>query len=488
MKRIYKTAFNVIGIIAVIAALAVFQAPIASADSAEAEVDTSTIALGDIKAKGNVTNMMAVNVKHKGKSVVRYVKNPAKHWNPKRAKRVPFAKNYYAGVRSGKPFRLKKGKKFPDTYVGIAANMTEHDIAVRNKVKFKWQLFDVKNGIVRNRGYYNGKRWVGDCVNPKPTKKPTVHVNSLHIVKSFNRLKVRIRGRLDLRSLTSGVVAVNCSSSSASARYTANAAASIEGSVMVRAKNRRQAKIRGAKKLESKYKNSSRAKTALKGSAALALEGAAEAKCESNDEPSFDRPDVFVDAGACVAPGTTRDVNVRVHNNNPSSDSARVTFRGQSQTKSVAANSSVGFVFTNVPAGSYGGTALLVNANLSRAFQVTVEECPPPADRKPVVNIMGSPAHLYVNGNGYIWIEASDPDGDSVTVRLSASGQATVSGLVPSDIRWDGTACPSGKTCFRATVWAKSSPGDATITAVSTANGVDSDPDSVTFPVRADEF
>lgn len=108
-------------------------------------------------------------------------------------------------------------------------------------------------------------------------------------------------------------------------------------------------------------------------------------------------------------------------------------------------------------------------------------------DRPPVVNIMGSPAHLYVGGNAYVWIEASDPDGDAVSVKVSASGAGTVAGLVPSAIRWNGTPCPTGKSCYRATAWAGGSPGAMTITATVTANGK-SNSDSATFPVKPDDF
>lgn len=111
----------------------------------------------------------------------------------------------------------------------------------------------------------------------------------------------------------------------------------------------------------------------------------------------------------------------------------------------------------------------------------------PPTDNPPVVNIMGSPAHLYVGGNAYVWIEASDLDGDAVSVQVSASGAGTVAGLVPSSVRWDGTPCPSGKSCYRATAWAGNTPGNMTITATVTAKGKTAT-DSVTFPVRADEF
>lgn len=113
--------------------------------------------------------------------------------------------------------------------------------------------------------------------------------------------------------------------------------------------------------------------------------------------------------------------------------------------------------------------------------------CEGAADNAPVVNIMGSPAHLYVNGNAAIWIEAFDSDGDAVNVSVSASGAGWVAGLVPSDVRWDGTPCPSGKSCYRATAWAGATPGNMTVTATVTAGGKDAS-DSVTFPVVADDF
>jgi len=111
-----------------------------------------------------------------------------------------------------------------------------------------------------------------------------------------------------------------------------------------------------------------------------------------------------------------------------------------------------------------------------------------PVDHKPVVNIMGSPAHLYTGGNAYVWIEASDPDGDPVSVKVSAAGGGTVSGLVPVAVRWDGTPCPVGKTCYRAQVWAGQQAGSMTVTATVSANGLNGDPDSATWPIVADEF
>lgn len=124
---------------------------------------------------------------------------------------------------------------------------------------------------------------------------------------------------------------------------------------------------------------------------------------------------------------------------------------------------------------------------------------PPPVDNPPVVNIYGAPAHLYVNGNAALWIEASDPNGDALQVSVKAGGQNTcqqvngkyttncVTGLIPVDVRWDGTPCPSGVKCYRATAWTGSTPGNFTAIAKVIANGVPVE-DSISFPVMADEF
>jgi hypothetical protein len=114
---------------------------------------------------------------------------------------------------------------------------------------------------------------------------------------------------------------------------------------------------------------------------------------------------------------------------------------------------------------------------------VPVDGC----DRAPMINIMGSPAHLYVGGNAYIWIETIDPDGDSVSVQVSASGSGTVAGTIPVSVRWDGSPCPTGKSCFRTTAWAGSTSGSMTVTAKVAAGGKSAQ-DSVTFPVKADDF
>ena len=116
----------------------------------------------------------------------------------------------------------------------------------------------------------------------------------------------------------------------------------------------------------------------------------------------------------------------------------------------------------------------------------TPEPPKPPVDNLPSIEVKGSPAHLYVNGNAAIFVEAWDPDGDDIAVKATATG-GTVSGLVEVDTRWDGTACPAGRVCYRATAWGGSTAGTMTVTFTVTAKGK-SDTATVSFPVVVDDF
>lgn len=111
---------------------------------------------------------------------------------------------------------------------------------------------------------------------------------------------------------------------------------------------------------------------------------------------------------------------------------------------------------------------------------------PPVVDRAPQVSQV-LPAHLYVGGNGYVWIEAYDPDGDPVSINVVGSGAGWIAGIIPVSIRWDRSPCPSGKQCFRATAWAGSSPGMFYVNTTATAGGKSA---SVTgnFEVKKDDF
>jgi len=409
----------------------VMSVPAAHADTAHAEVDSSTIVLGEIDANATIKTLQALGLQVNGKSVARYVKNPAKHWNPKKAQKVPFAKSYWAGVRSGKPFRLHKDQKFPDTYIGMAADMTEYDIAATNKVKHKWQLFDFKNGQVRNRGFWTGKKWVGDCVNPKPSGPPTVTIDQLHIVKQFNGFKVNITGSLSLWATTSGMVEVDCGSSRASARYSATAEAELEGSVTIRAKSRTEALAKGVEALKAKYRNSTEATLKLKESAAINLEGSAEASCESNEPtPTYEAPVVSATPSACVDKGQTGYAVIRMVNNNTKATPASVTMTGRTtqNVASVAANGGTASVtFTGlVPGTAYSGTVTFTEFGKATPYTVTVAECPPtPVDTPPSMTCTGM-QHVFVGEDRSAFdFDATDPNGDPISF-----GEPIISGPI----------------------------------------------------------
>lgn len=140
----------------------------------------------------------------------------------------------------------------------------------------------------------------------------------------------------------------------------------------------------------------------------------------------------------------------------------------------------------NVSIKARANAKMKIEAEASAWCKDTPTTPPPPVDNPPSIEAKGSPAHLYVNGNAAVFFEAWDPDGDSISVKVSATG-GTVAGLVEVGTRWNGTPCPTGRTCYRATAWAGSNPGTMTITATVTAKGKN-DTVTVSFPVVADEF
>lgn len=103
----------------------------------------------------------------------------------------------------------------------------------------------------------------------------------------------------------------------------------------------------------------------------------------------------------------------------------------------------------------------------------------------PSVAIFGSPAHLYVNGDIWVYAEASPAN---ATIAFSATGAGWVSGATPVSYRWDGSSCPSGKTCWKVHAWAGPNPGTMTVTAVASSGGKQSVPASVSWPVLPDNF
>lgn len=111
---------------------------------------------------------------------------------------------------------------------------------------------------------------------------------------------------------------------------------------------------------------------------------------------------------------------------------------------------------------------------------------PPPTDHAPQISCV-YPPHVYVNGSVYIWCEASDPDGDALSVNVvSNNTNGHIAGTIPSDVRWDASACPSGVHCYRTTYWGDvAGTNAANVTATVTANGK-SGTSSGMFTVLAD--
>lgn len=106
---------------------------------------------------------------------------------------------------------------------------------------------------------------------------------------------------------------------------------------------------------------------------------------------------------------------------------------------------------------------------------------PPPGEDAPPQITCVFPAHVLADGGSVqIWCEASDPDGDAVSINvISSDTYGHISGTIINSSttpvpRYDGSPCPASVTCSRSTYW-----GDqitptgvlTTIVATATANG-----------------
>lgn len=99
------------------------------------------------------------------------------------------------------------------------------------------------------------------------------------------------------------------------------------------------------------------------------------------------------------------------------------------------------------------------------------EEHPePPEENHPPQISCVYPPHVLVGESQQMWCEASDPDGDALTINVNGDSHLQVSSTIPVSERWDGTPCPSGVHCYRSTLWGKSA-GTAHIKATVTAKG-----------------
>lgn len=117
-------------------------------------------------------------------------------------------------------------------------------------------------------------------------------------------------------------------------------------------------------------------------------------------------------------------------------------------------------------------------------------------DQPPVVSIVAGAAHVYEDGAIYVYIEASDPDGDNVTLKMSDISLSGVSGhlsgLTERNVRWDGSALPAGTKAWRVMLWSDGGVGNITVSATVRSTGASqvekTASDSLTIPVRPDDF
>jgi len=111
---------------------------------------------------------------------------------------------------------------------------------------------------------------------------------------------------------------------------------------------------------------------------------------------------------------------------------------------------------------------------------------PPPVNHPPQISCT-FPPHVYVGESQFMWCEASDSDGDSLTVNIVGDSHLQVSSTIPVNERWDGSPCPSGVHCYRSTLWGKSA-GTAHIVAKASAGGEEATPAEGDVEVPEDEF
>jgi uncharacterized protein YbjQ (UPF0145 family) len=117
---------------------------------------------------------------------------------------------------------------------------------------------------------------------------------------------------------------------------------------------------------------------------------------------------------------------------------------------------------------------------------------PPPANPQPAPVCFGSAAHLQVGGDVFLYCEVVVPSGATIAgetmQKVSGPSDATVNGLIPSDVRWDLTPCPAGRQCYRAHLWAGSTLGDLVVefkvSAIFSTGSTTNGSTEVTVPIR----
>ncbi|MCB9820110.1 hypothetical protein H6796_02305 [Candidatus Nomurabacteria bacterium] len=481
--------------IAIIAALFVAMAtitlvaPTASANTNEVKIESSATSTATSEVTSTIravingaTQVTWVNPNHSKKVTKKQLrKAPRIRTKCTAANRTTQSKQIFKKTRGARVVVVKKGSclwnmgRYNKIDLGFKWTVSKGDAVLVLKGRYYRHAFDLIGGkLVKNCWNFIGKK-----VDRYADKVVQVRYN-LDIEED-----VTVEAKANATAKAVGTL--NCTSGTLYGEASAASTASASATIRVKVRGKLAAVNAKKAELEAQVKIDAEAKAKADASAKINL------KCNDVPPPvTYQAPTVSASAGACVKPGEKTGV-VTVSGANPNTTAAGGTFTLGTQSKSagtVNAGGTASTTFTGLGVGTYSGTfALGAPVNKSATYTVTVVECdtPPVVDRKPVVNIMGSPAHLYVNGNGYVWIEASDPDGDPVSVKVSATG-GTISGLVPVNVRWDGTACPTGKTCYRAQAWAGNTPGSMSVTATVEANGLAGESDTANLPVVADEF
>jgi len=113
---------------------------------------------------------------------------------------------------------------------------------------------------------------------------------------------------------------------------------------------------------------------------------------------------------------------------------------------------------------------------------------PPPADKAPTISCSLPPHMYHPDGTGLMWCQASDPDGDPITlsqVKVVGDSHVQVSQTVVSPYTDDGnTPCPTAVTCFRSQLWTLA-VGTAKVKATVTGG---EEPWEGTLQIKTDEF
>ena len=345
------------------------------------------------EASHSVSVNSVVRARADGKVQLSYFNPNAKRWTLAQAKKC---KQVYVSINWSKAkiqrvvkankrkingtwcLRLKHGSTWANS--GKNGNL---DVPFTATVRGNWSLMTLKypkKGIWGHKGEYRGGKFWQVCDNEwKIGVKPTLKDTQVVMVRS----EAEVEYRINYSVITQGSVSVTgklaCPAGDLYGSASAAASGRTDVSIYVKARSVAEAKIKGQASGEAN--TSALAAARVQAKTTHEMEALAKVTLTCSDAPpAYETPSVDVSPVACVEPGQTRDVTVTVSNPNGSADTARVTYRGQTSEKAIAAHGQATFTFANQAAGTYSGTALLVNANKSKSFTVTVEECevPPP--------------------------------------------------------------------------------------------------------------